>query len=243
MSPKEKHHDEQAKPTTAESWLIERNPAKQLELERKFGVRYLDPGAREVISSKDDEMYSYVAFVGPNIVDVDRGDCCFVKRDNTAVLKRGPCRFTSPEFAAVVRGYAPPEKTADLAGRMVLPYVNGCSTRQIFPPERPGDPTLQMLTIPPYSAEQAHHIHSTVRVVFVLAGRGYSIVGMEKQCIAKELVPGMVVVLDNMCPHHFETEESSVVVLPVHVWSALPGAVENNHPMFNGTFLMNQGQR
>ena len=147
----------------------------------------------------------------------------------------------SNEFAVFIRGYAPPEKSASLRSRMTLPYVNGCSTRQIFPPERIGDPTLQLLNIPPYSSEQAHHIHSTVRVVHVLAGRGHSVVGMNDASIRTALAPGMMCILDNMCPHHFETDDSKLLVMPVHVWSTAPGGLECVHPMFNGTFLMNQG--
>ena len=46
-----------------------------------------------------------------------------------------------------------------------------------------------------------------------------------------------VAVLERMCPHHFETGDQGLVVLPVHVWSSVPSA-EHNHPMFNGTFTM-----
>jgi hypothetical protein len=41
-----------------------------------------------------------------------------------------------------------------------------------------------------------------------------------------------------MCPHHFETQNEPLKVLPVHIWSALPGGAEYDHPMFNGTFLI-----
>jgi hypothetical protein len=44
-----------------------------------------------------------------------------------------------------------------------------------------------------------------------------------------------------MCPHHFETPyDEPLVVVPLHIFSATPGA-ETMHPMFNGTYLMNQG--
>jgi hypothetical protein len=45
-----------------------------------------------------------------------------------------------------------------------------------------------------------------------------------------------------MAPHHFETENEWLTVLPLHVFSALPGNLESNHPMFNGTFMTNQGE-
>ena len=211
-------------------------------LESLFGVYYFNPGEALIIkSSDDDDMYSYTAYHGSHNIEVERGDCVFYKEDNIAYVTRGPAFINSDEFAVVIRGYAPPDKSSSLISRMILPYVNGCSTRQLFPPERPGDPTMQLLTIPPYSSEQAHHIHSTVRVVYVLEGHGWSIVGTDAESVRKELVPGMTIVLDNMCPHHFETGDKKLLVMPVHVWSALPAGLESNHPMFNGTFMVNQG--
>lgn len=213
-------------------------------LETLFGVKYLPPGTSKLVHSSDDDMYAYTAYHGHHFaIHVERGDCVFTKdSSDTVSVLRGPVTVESLEFAVVVRGYAPPVKMASLKSRMILPYVNGCSTRQLFPPERPGDPTMQLLTIPPYSSEQAHHIHSTVRVVYVLAGEGWSIVGTADKCIRQKLVPGMTIVLDNMAPHHFETKAKSLLVMPVHIWSALPAGLEANHPMFNGTFMVNQGK-
>lgn len=214
---------------------------RQATLEALFGVYYLPPGTTKIIESSPDEMYSYTAYHGVQQFRVEKGDCAFIKTEDSVQVLRGPIEIASKEFAVVVRGYAPPDKAASLKSRMILPYVNGCSTRQLFPPERPGDPTMQLLTIPPYSSEQAHHIHSTVRVVYVLEGQGWSVVGTATESIRQELVPGMTLVLDNMCPHHFETADSKLLVMPVHIWSALPAGLESNHPMFNGTFMVNQG--
>ena len=75
----------------------------------------------------------------------------------------------------------------------------------------------------------------------VISGEGFSIVGMNDHSVKQKLIPGMTIILDNMSPHHFETEGSHLLVMPVHIWSAIPAGAENNHPMFNGTFLMNQG--
>ena len=56
-----------------------------------------------------------------------------------------------------------------------------------------------------------------------------------------DLVPGGICILDPMCPHHFETPYGNeLVVAPLHVFSSVYGT-ETNHPMFNGTYLMNQG--
>lgn len=193
--------------------------------------------------SVTDDLYTFKSYIGSHEVEIQKGDGAFYvdSTKENAIFVRGPVKIKSEHMAVVIRGFAGPNKTVSLSQRTFLPYVNGCSTRQLIPPERPGDPTIQMLYMPPHSKEQAHHIHSTVRVVYVLKGSGRSVVGMEKEYVTTDLKPGMVCILDRMCPHHFETDAEPLVVLPVHVWSSISGA-EYNHPMFNGTFMMNQGE-
>lgn len=222
------------------------------ETMRLFGVRYTQPGESLVYRAPEDNLYDYTAYIGEHSFLLERGDSTFVlTRDKqTVTLLRGagtvgngkPARqVDSQHFAVVVRGYMPAERMMKLGTKTSLPYVNGCSTKQLFPPERLGDPTLQYLDIPPFSAEQAHHIHSTVRVVYILSGLGRSIVGMEGRQVVTELTPGMSCILEPMCPHHFDTPQGKhLVCMPAHVWSA-HGAAEFNHPMFNGTYMTNQG--
>ena len=213
------------------------------DLYKLYGVRYFHPEETAVIDSPENDLYTYKAYFGAQSVTVEKGDCAFVlSKDRRIVeIKRGPASFSSPLIATVIRGFSSEEKSSGITLGTNLPYVNGCSTRQIFPPERPGDPTLQLLKMPPFTSEQAHHIHSTARIVYVVAGGGFSIVGMREKMTRTELKPGMLCVLDKMCPHHFETETDSLVVLPVHVWSSV-GSLENAHPMYQGTFMINQGQ-
>lgn len=203
-----------------------------------FGVRYFEAGAREIADAREDNLYSYRAYVGAHAIAVERGDAvCWLDDDlGRALLQRGPCHVHSHHLATVVRGYMPEDKTTTLRHRTTLPYVNGCSTKQLFPPERPGDPTLQLLDIPPYSAEQAHHIHSTVRVVYVLRGRGTSVVGMDQATVSEPLYPGKVIVLEPMCPHHFESSAEHLVCVPFHVFSSV--GAEKFHPMLTGTHLI-----
>jgi uncharacterized RmlC-like cupin family protein len=210
-----------------------------MTLEELYGVRYLKPRAQKKETSDPKDLYAWICYAGDTSVTVEQGDSAFwlSSDQSSANLTRGPAVIQSSHFATVIRGYSPENKTSTITNKTVLPYINGCSTKQIFPPDRPGDPTLQMLHIPPHAAEQAHHIHSTVRCVFVLSGKGKSIVGMEQNTVTTELVPGMICILERMCPHHFETSDSPLVVLPVHIWSTVPG-IENNHPMFNGTFRL-----
>lgn len=203
-----------------------------------IGAYYFNKGADIKHVSLYDETYYYELYHGKHIINIQRGDCAFIVHDiaKEAVVVRGPASVASDHFGVVIRGYSPPNRSSSLNGRMTLPYVNGCSTRQIFPPERIGDPTMQMLQIPSNSKEQEHHIHSTSRVVYVLSGSGKSVVGSKTKNMSEILTPGMSIVLDNMVPHHFETFDEPLVVIPVHIWSAAPNGLENNHPMFNGTF-------
>lgn len=208
-----------------------------------FGVKYWEPGEVGVYEAPREHLYYFKAFIGKQLLSVERGDSVWyidAKRE-MAIVRSGPLALESEHFAVVMRGYQPATRSIELAGCTVLPYVNGCSTKQLIPPPRVGDPTLQYLSIPPFSAEQAHHIHSTVRVVYILKGLGVSIVGMEGKTVTTELKEGMVCILEPMCPHHFETPQGEYLVcMPMHVFSS-SGPGEQNHPMFNGTFLMNQG--
>ncbi|MCB0421112.1 MAG: cupin domain-containing protein [Bdellovibrionales bacterium] len=187
----------------------------------------------------DDQTYFFKTYIGKHKISVERGDCVYYFSSDAkwAHLQRGPVEVDSQICATVIRGYMPSERQASLSGTPLLPYINGCSTRQIFAPPRLGDPTLQLLMIPAGSSEQAHHIHSTVRVVYVLQGRGMSIVGMPGTLDETELTPGMVCILDPMCPHHFTTPfNEDLVVVPLHIFSSVP-SLETNHPMYNGTFI------
>lgn len=208
----------------------------QSELAKLFGVRYFDESETAIVEARDSDLYWYKSFVGQHTVDIEKGDCVYWLSDDrkTANLTRGPAQIKSKHIATIIRGYMPENKTSGVETSTILPYVNGCSSKQIFPPDRLGDPTLQMLNLPPYTAEQVHHIHSTVRVVHVLKGRGWSVVGMDKLTIREELYPGKSLILDPMCPHHFETLDEPLLVMPLHVFSSVPG-IEKNHPMFNGT--------
>ena len=214
------------------------------EIQNLYGVKYWPHGQTAAFRAPHNQLYDFTAYIGAHTVQVDKGDCAYWVSDDqsTALVQRGPTSIESVHLATVIRGYMPGDRQASLEVGTNLPYVNGCSTRQIFAPERLGDPTLQLLHIPPFSAEQAHHIHSTVRVVLVLSGKGQSVVGMEKRTVTQELLPGMVCILNPMCPHHFETPQGEpLVVLPLHIFSSV-GPAEQAHPMFHGTHMMQQGQ-
>jgi uncharacterized RmlC-like cupin family protein len=207
-------------------------------IKRLYGVEYYLSDTPVVVEAKDDDLYYYKAFIGNHTVNADKGDCLYFLSDDktTAHLIRGPVTLISQHISVVIRGYMPENKSSTIVCKTTLPYVNGCSTKQVFPPERPGDPTLQILSIPPFSSEQAHHIHSTVRIVYVVSGKGRSIVGMSNHLIKEDLYPGKIVVLQKFSPHHFETDEEHLTVLPLHIFSSTP--LESHHPMFTGTHMI-----
>lgn len=184
---------------------------------------------------KGEGLYSHTVYTGHHWVNLEEGDTAWLVRndaDNVSVIK-GPMKVETEDMCVVIRGYNCPNKTVEIDGSDTnLPYINGCSTDQLIHPIRPGDPTLQKLTIPPYASEQKHHIHATPRIVYVYKGLGWSIVGMksEKKYLLEE---GDVIILNKMEAHHFETTENSLTVIPLHVYSSTP--LEHNHAMKIGT--------
>ncbi len=215
--------------------------ALKRDLADVFGARYFGPGSSAVVDARPTNLYHYRTFVGIHDVAVEAGDCVYYVGDDgrAAWLRRGPARVASRHLATVIRGYMPEDKSTTIHQGTTLPYVNGCSTKQLFPPERPGDPTLQLLHMPPHTTEQAHHIHSTVRVVYVLSGRGNSVVGIGGQTATHELLPGTVCILEPMCPHHFETGDEPLLCTPLHIFSST-GRHELDHPMLHGTHLIDR---
>ncbi|MBE7645880.1 hypothetical protein F7644_07725 [Tenacibaculum finnmarkense genomovar ulcerans] len=205
-----------------------------------FGAYYYETKSPTVFKSDSNQLYFFQSFIGNHTIDVELGDCIYYFDDDLkfAKVKKGPCKIKSIHLATIIRGYMPPEASISMEGVTTLPYVNGCSTKQLFPPIRLGDPTLQYLKMPAFSKEQEHHIHSTVRVVLIIEGYGKSIVGIENRNIITQLKPGSVCILEPMCPHHFETDtEKPLIAIPLHIFSSV-GAIEKNHPMFNGTIMI-----
>ena len=206
-----------------------------------YGASYHLEGESELIISPPGDLYSYTVLVGEHKdYYVSDGDSMLKighDQDDVWWLEggRGGSKWSSDYMAVVLRGYSCGEKMCGLEKNTNLPYVDGCSTRQLFPPERVGDPTMQQLTIPPWTSEQRHHFHPTARVVYVFEGRGFSIIGQKGHTEETKLRQGMIIVLNPMCPHHFRTEEESITVIPVHVFSSTPAGLEFNHPMMNGT--------
>lgn len=197
-----------------------------------YKVHVINKDDKTTFKSNTEDLYRFSVNCSGKEIEIEEGDSAWWIDEHLAHMRRGPDVVESKNPVTIIRGYAGRDQQVDIRGGTNLPYVNGCSSEQIFPPVRQGDPTLQLLYIPPHSTEQVHHIHSTARVVKVLEGSGTSIVGMDAKNRIK-LKPGMVIILDRMIPHHFETADEALLVAPIHIWSSTP--TEQNHPMFNGT--------
>jgi uncharacterized RmlC-like cupin family protein len=197
-----------------------------------YKIHIINKGDSTPFVSNPDDLYRFSVNYSGKEITVEEGDSAWWVDGHNAHVVRGPDTVQTKAPVTIIRGYAPRDQQIDIRGGTNLPYINGCSSEQIVSPLRPGDPTMQLLHIPPNAKEQAHHIHATARVVQVLEGRGKSIVGMDGSTEI-DLIPGMVVVLDRMVPHHFETQEEPLLVTPIHIWSSTP--MEQGHPMFYGT--------
>ena len=187
----------------------------------------------QIITGHKNDLYPYSVFIGKQAVEVSPYDSLWYLDGDTVKTKVNTLVKIN-EVGILVRGYTPFDRSCQINPWATLPYIDGCATTQLLPPIRMGDPTFQMLHMPPHSSEQAHHIHSTARIVYVYQGFGECIYGTKVKQLTMSLEEGDILVLDKMMPHHFITHEKSLVVLPMHVWSST-GQAEFNHPMFNGT--------
>ncbi len=203
-----------------------------MALTTDYAVRILEPG--ETFTSNPADLYAFRVDYSGQQIEVEAGDSAWwINNEGVAKVARGPVAITSTSPVTIIRGYAPRNQSVDVHGGTNLPYINGCSSEQLVSPVRPGDPTMQLLYIPPRAREQAHHIHATPRVVQVLEGSGRSILGMDGSGGQLDLRPGMLIILDRMVPHHLETGAETLLVAPIHIWSSTP--MEQGHPMFYGT--------
>jgi uncharacterized RmlC-like cupin family protein len=195
----------------------------------------INSNTTSVVNCSPNELYQYRVYVGQQSIQTHNQSSYWYIDGNTVISTTGTGNaILSKKMCVEIFGYTPETRTSTFDRGTDLPYINGCSTKQLINPVRAGDPTFQMLFIPPHTSEQAHHIHATARVVYVAAGSGRSIVGSATKSTVYDLNEGDIILLDKMVPHHFETSNSSLLVLPIHVYSSV-ALEEHNHPMFIGT--------
>lgn len=187
-----------------------------------------------IVDSKDYDLYQYRTYIGKNTIHTSTRNSYWYINNDTVISESGTGKtINSDSLCVEIFGYTPETRTSTFNRYSDLPYINGCSSKQLISPNRQGDPTWQLLLLPPHTSEQTHHIHSTTRVVYVAEGKGKSIIGQSGNTTELDLTPGTVIILDKMIPHHFVTTDDHLVVLPIHIFSSVSS--EKNHPMFNGT--------
>lgn len=195
---------------------------------------HLTKDQSSVIHSDNTDLYQYTVWVGEHSVQTVTKNSYWYIQDSTVVSTSGSGQpIYSKTLCVEIYGYTPEHRSSTFSKGTDLPYINGCSTKQLISPNRLGDPTWQMLYMPENTSEQFHHIHSTARVVYVQEGRGWSHIGNNKNDNAFELNAGDILILKKMIPHHFSTGDTPLTVLPLHVFSSVDS--EFNHPMYNGT--------
>lgn len=199
-----------------------------------IGYRLYNRDDSIIVESSEIDLYQYRLYIGSHKIQTEKqSSYWFIDQDRVSVLSGNNSVLESQKLCVQIFGYTPEFRSSTYSRYTDLPYINGCSSKQLISPARPGDPTWQLLLIPADASEQAHHIHSTTRVVYVHEGQGVSHIGAGKNQILLDLTPGSILVLDKMIPHHFSTTDSHLVVFPLHIYSSV--AQEFNHPMFNGT--------
>ena len=188
-----------------------------------------------IVESSKLDLYQYRVYIGKHNILTDVRNSYWYIDKNVVISSSGTGTHINSDIVCTeIFGYTPETRTSTYDRFTDLPYINGCSSKQLINPNRLGDPTWQLLLLPPYTSEQKHHIHSTSRVVYVAEGCGKSIIGQVGKTVEVDLEPGTVIILDKMVSHHFITTDQHMLVLPLHIFSSTTS--EKNHPMFNGTY-------
>lgn len=197
--------------------------------------KIINSSQSKIIDCDESELYQHKIYVGNHTIVTSTRNSYWYVDDTTVHCKSGDGgELISKKMCVEIFGYTPENKSSTFNKGSELPYINGCSTKQLINAARPGDPTFQLLYIPKGTSEQAHHIHATARIVYVAKGSGQSIVGTSDSNETHDLNEGDVIILGKMVPHHFKTIDESLIVLPIHIFSSI-ASEEFNHPMFNGT--------
>jgi mannose-6-phosphate isomerase-like protein (cupin superfamily) len=131
----------------------------------------------------------------------------------------------TPAYVGLAQAGGPVEAS----GR--LKYIDGCSDSLLVCPARIGEPCLNLLHLPPHTAQTAH-THPSERIGIILRGAG--------TCRTPEgehaLGPGMFWWIPPGAVHAFHTGEDSLDVLAWHPDSDF-GPTHDAHPMLNRTIV------
>ena len=112
-----------------------------------------------------------------------------------------------------------------------LRYIDGCTDSLLIAPVMMGDPCLNLLHIPPNTA-QTQHTHPSLRAGIIVSGTG--------TCITLEgdypLAAGTMFLIPADGQHSFHTNADALRVIAYHPESDF-GPTHENHPMVNKTII------
>jgi quercetin dioxygenase-like cupin family protein len=114
-----------------------------------------------------------------------------------------------------------------------LRYIDGCTDSLLIPPQRRGEPCLNLLQFPP-GIDQTAHTHPSARAGMIVSGRG--------RCVADgvgevDLIPGMAFCIHPGGVHKFQTPYGvEMRVVAFHPDSDF-GPTDEDHPMLNRTIV------
>jgi len=112
-----------------------------------------------------------------------------------------------------------------------LRYIDGCSDSLLIPPVVCGDPCLNLLHIPPGTA-QTQHTHPSLRAGIIASGEG--VCRTPGQTFTLSM--GTIFVIPAETVHSFHTTESELRVIAWHPDSDT-GPSHDDHPMVNRTMV------
>ena len=112
-----------------------------------------------------------------------------------------------------------------------LGYIDGCSSTVLIAPLRVGDPTMNLLYVPP-GTDQTAHTHPSLRAGLVYSGNGV--------CRVAEgdfpLEPGVAFCIPANKLHSFHAPDDSLRLVVFHPDSDT-GPTDEEHPMMNRTLV------
>lgn len=112
-----------------------------------------------------------------------------------------------------------------------LQYIDGCSDTLLISPVVKGEACLNLLVIPPHTAQTAH-THPSFRAGLIASGSGHC----QLRNARVPLEMGDVFVIEPDGIHSFHTTDDSLTVIAFHPDSDF-GPHRDNHPMVNRTIV------
>jgi quercetin dioxygenase-like cupin family protein len=221
---------------------------------RAFSSYDLHPGAN--VRSLDAQFPTDLEFIGNERYHAEPNDTgygylhaghAYLVSGGTALPLRAGMYFSSPGPFSVVgtsedcfgiliirRGY---HGVLHLGGPVEakgrLRYIDGCTDSLLVPPQRRGEPCLNLLQFPP-GIDQTSHTHPSARIGMVISGHGRC-VHTEGETV--DLVPGMVFCIHTDGVHKFQTPYGDEMRVVAYHPDSDFGPTDDDHPMLNRTIV------